>query len=457
MNALQSPAPKPRGARRCRGAASALQLLGVVVLAGLVVYGVGRMIFPEPRPLAQAPQAETRAPAAGATSSAPEKRSTGEVGAVRAGGPAQGIAPTLPNAPASEGQRLTSVAEPPRLSNGGPTAPQRPETLLGQLLDIKQTYASAPKENDLAIRRILRQLSALGPGAVPAMREFLASGEDLAFELVSADGRLLDSKSLRLAMLEVLSAVGGVDGTEVLIDELQSTGNPQEIQAIARLLDDQQPGEYRKLALDATYDALARISRGELGGADTAPLFHLLAEYGDAETIAQLEKSGASWPLYRAVALAEAPEGTGIPGLIRVWQQAGDSSLQQVATQLLAQSAARYPQAGQALVDGLGANKITPPDHLWPKIAQALTGNYELGLLKPDVGALPAELTLNPYRNMSVGGGQGNSATLFITDVQSLSPEERRARLAVVERLLNQNLGPAANRALEQARNTLKH
>ncbi len=438
MNPATPTPPRERSPLRYLGGPAAARWLGLGIVMAVLFYGAGRMLLLEPTPSPLPSPRESPEPAATAN-------------------PARVIAALgLPGESPDTRQPVPAREESQQRAALGSPPPLRSEELLDELMAIKQAYAHAPTENDLAIRRILRQLAALGLDALPAIQDFLATGEDLAFELVSADGRILDATSLRLAMLEMLSTLRAPEATDILVDELLGTGSPQEIQAIAGFLEKQYPGEYLKLAIDTTYDVLGRMARGEMEGGDAAPLFHLLAEYGDAEAIAQLEKSDGSWPLYRAVALAEAPDGTGVPGLIRVWQQGGDPSRQQITTQLLAQSAARYPEAAEALVEGLGSNKIPIPDHLWPKIGQALTGKYELGLIKPDVGPLPAEVTLNPYRNMVVGGGQGGSSTIYITDVKGMSAEERRARLAVVERILDQNLGPAANQAMEQARSTLE-
>lgn len=437
MNPATPSRPRDRSPLRYLGGPTAARWLVLGIVTAVILYGAGQMMPLEPTP-----------------SPLPSPRETPESAATAS--PARDIALDLPGESPGTRQPPPAMEETRQRAARSSPPPLGSEELLDQLMAIKQAYAHAPTENDLAIRRILRQLAALGLDALPAIRDFLATGEDLAFELVSADGRLVDATSLRLAMLEMLSTMEAPEATDILVDELLGTGSPQEIQAIAGFLDKQYPGEYRELALETTNAVLGRMAQGELEGVDAAPLFHLLAEFGDAEAIAQLEKSESPWPLYRAVALAEAPDGTGIPGLIRVWQQEGDPSRQQITTQLLAQSAARYPQAAEALAQGLGSNRIPLPDHLWPKIGQALTGKYDLGLIKPDVGPLPAEVTRNPYRNMVVGGGPGGSSTIYITDVKNMSPEERRARLAVVDRLLGQNLGPAANQALEQARTTLE-
>jgi hypothetical protein len=147
--------------------------------------------------------------------------------------PARDIALGLPGESPGTRQPLPAKEESQQRAALGSPPSLRSEQLLDELMAIRQDYAHAPTENDLAIRRILRQLAALGLDALPAIQDFLATGEDLAFELVSADGRLLDATSLRLAMLEMLSTLGAPEATDILVDELLGTGSPQEIQAIA--------------------------------------------------------------------------------------------------------------------------------------------------------------------------------------------------------------------------------
>ena len=456
MHRFTSPVRGDAPPMRCGGTARVWPLIAVAIGLAALLYGASRMLAPDPEP---APAVSVDdAVDAGAPASAFTSRKAGADATTR-------VRDRPP--PSTVGSVAPSLAnDAVGLHRSGQTAAGRPggsrfsawsvaDELMEQLTDIRLAYEAAPEESDEAIRDILNQLGAIGDEAIPAIRRFLSTGDDLDFALVSVDGRVVDARSLRLSMLEMLGSMDSPEAVGTLQEVLARTASPEEIQVAARMLETQYPGEYRDLALDRTRGALRQLWSGGAEDDDPAPLYQLLAELGDDDDIAELEQWIGGRPLYSTVALAQVPEGYGIPGLVSLAQEARDPSLQRLTTQLLAQSAGHYPEAADAMVSGLADGSITIPDQLWPKIGEALTGHYELQLLKPDVGELPAEVDRNPFRTIQVGGASGTS-TIYITDVEDMTPEERLARLSVVEQLLAQDLGPAATRALERARTSLQ-
>src|SRR5205814_3448939 len=74
---------------------------------------------------------------------------------------------------------------------------------------------------------------------------------------------------------------------------------------------------------------------------------------------------------YSAIALAELPDGGGIPALIEMAQGASSGKLN--ALEMLAQLSTQYPDARAALVEQARANKISP--NMWPYLTPLLAGD----------------------------------------------------------------------------------
>jgi hypothetical protein len=156
---------------------------------------------------------------------------------------------------------------------------------------------------------------------------------------------------------------------------LQATAAPYEIALIARQLEQQTPGQYRQEILSAVTETLGMAAKGELPGFDVGPLFQTLQSYGNEGTVATVEEMGSPWKYYSAITLAGLPEGAGVDALIRQAQGGAgvERSSRDFAFQMLAQVAAQYPAAVDALVEQAGNGQIPPS--AWRKIAEGLGGN----------------------------------------------------------------------------------
>jgi len=130
-------------------------------------------------------------------------------------------------------------------------------------------------------KRNLEQLIEQGRAAIPALEDFLERNEDLRFD--SAPGaNLLGEPTLRIAFLKVLFDIPAPDNVQLEERVLQTTKDPAEIALLARQLELQEPGDYRRLIIQTASGTLQMAKNGELPGRDASPLVKLLEGYGIA-------------------------------------------------------------------------------------------------------------------------------------------------------------------------------
>jgi hypothetical protein len=131
---------------------------------------------------------------------------------------------------------------------------------------------------------LLEQLTRLGPAALPAIRQFLASGQDMAFSPPGGKGprdvkSLTDAMvppSLRFALLDVVRQIGGEEAETILAETLGGTGRGIEVAYLTQVLEEMAPGKYKESALAAARSLLASGT-----GAERDYLFDVLRRFGD--------------------------------------------------------------------------------------------------------------------------------------------------------------------------------
>jgi hypothetical protein len=324
--------------------------------------------------------------------------------------------------PSSNGQS-TASAGPPAVGPSGSLSPQQ---------------AAEWKEG-------LRQL--IQRGDVPAIAAFLGQNVDCKFgsEGVAA----LGFASARAAMLDALRQIGGPDALAVMAQTLQSTASPQEIAILAQDLEGQAPGAYVADILSAARETLAMASNGQLDKAiDVGPLFDVLVKYGGAEAVADLQQAAGQWKYYSAIALAQLPDGAGIPALIQATvappQQGND--ITEAALQTLAQVAAQYPEAGAVLLQQARDNNIPSP--MWPYLAAGLIGDQFL--IDEDSANLANDLEV-----MTIHINSGNQNYYSVPTANNFTPGQITARLALIDNLMASVSDPGALQNLQQSRTSL--
>jgi hypothetical protein len=315
---------------------------------------------------------------------------------------------------------------------------------VGVLYRVDQPSAPQSPEQVAEWKQNLQQLIAQGPGAVAAIREFLQKNVDLDFGLDNG----LGYASARAAMFDALVQIGGPDGVNGTLQTLQSTADPREIALLAQNLERLAPGEHRQEAIAAARDALAMAASGKLEGADVAPLFEVLNKFGDTSVVTDLLEAAKQWNYYSAIALAQLPEGAGIPTLIEMAQ--GTSSGRLNALEMLAQVSTQYPEARAALVEEARANKISP--NMWPYLAPLLAG--DLYHYQDSAFASPAAAEGEQWNSAHVVFGNQNFYTAPAAEV--LTTEEISQRTALIDELQTVTSVPAARQALERSRKSLQ-
>jgi hypothetical protein len=293
----------------------------------------------------------------------------------------------------------------------------------------------------------LQQVIQQGAAAVPAIREFLERNQDLSFDGVK-DGNLAGYPSVRAGLLDALQQIGGPEALELSLQTMRTTADPLEIALLARNLEQQAPGQYRQEALNAARETLSQAAQDKLTGRDVAPLFQLLQTYGDANLLAELQKSLPRWNYYATMALAGLPEGQGIPALVREAQDPSTGTgARTVALQMLAQGAAHYPEAATALIEQARLNQI--PDSAWRQIGWVLGGDqYQFGSQFFDSTlATPSGAGVRTYHIEA-----GNQNFYTTPTLSSLSAEQVNQRRALIDQLLGVTSNPTAVQGLQRAR-----
>jgi hypothetical protein len=177
-------------------------------------------------------------------------------------------------------------------------APARPSP--AEIVTRLRTLKSAPGAGQMRVVRQaihgLEELIAAGPGALPAIREFLARNEDIDFEFAGTNqiknsrsgtvpNEFILPPSLRFGLFDAVKQIGGAEAEKVLAEVLGTTGRGVEVAWLARALQDLSPNKYRDVALAAARELLghplAANSTSLLDRNDRDHLFSVLTLYGD--------------------------------------------------------------------------------------------------------------------------------------------------------------------------------
>jgi hypothetical protein len=158
------------------------------------------------------------------------------------------------------------------------------------------------------------------------------------------------------------------------------------------------------------------------------------------------------------MALAGMPDGKGVPSLVA---RASNPDVpveqrSQMAFQMLAQAAAEYPEAGEALIDLARSGQI--PERAWRSLGSALEGMH-----------LTFPLAIFDETNVTGEGAAGGSAprlggfendTLDVRyDLRLVSPtwsqEQLDRQIDLIDQLIEATGSPDAKQVLSEARTSL--
>lgn len=357
--------------------------------------------------------------------------------------PAPKPVPAPPEATPPAAAAPAPVVRPAAPSGPEPTPESRRLVSLLANLDLK----SAPLTPQAAaeFRKNLLTLAQGGAASVPAIQEFLALNKDVSFDTVPGAAEQLGFSSLRMALLEGLEVIGGPEALALSVQTLQRTTDPREIALLAQSLERQAPEQYREMALAAARAALAQ-SPQQLNGRDVGPLFNLLTQFGGVNALADFQQAAdGQWKHYATIALANLPDGAGVPGLIQLVNDprnaANGGNL--AAIQALGQAAAENTEARDALLAQARLGKV--PSSSWINIAASLAGE------RFEIGNAPTGLQPN-VRTWHLNFGNQN----YFSQPQPLTGDQINERLAVMDQFISSNPGEAATKALQEARTRLQ-
>ena len=291
----------------------------------------------------------------------------------------------------------------------------------------------------------LMQLVQQGAAAIPAIREFLEQNKDIPYDYKQG-GNLLGAHSLRLALLQAIEAIGGPEAMQLAVDTLQTTTQPREIAQIARHLEGQAQGQYREAILSAARESMAMAAGGKLGQTDAGPLFNVMAQYGGAEAIGDFQKVTSPFRYYAALALAQLPDGAGIPALSEMLRQPNGPprATHNAALEALAQLAPTHAEAREIILRQARLKQI--PETLWPSIAESLTGaKFFIRNLAED-GLTPQS------GDKTYHIGQGPQDFFSRRDAASLTPEQKHQILQFLDQLLQTEVPALGLESLQKSK-----
>jgi len=324
---------------------------------------------------------------------------------------------------------------------GNPTAETR--ELVQNLVQLQATDGVLTQEQAAEWKENLHKLIMQGAVAVPAVREFLAKNMELDFGEGGSD--LFGYATARTAMIDALVKIGGPEAIATMAEALQTTADPREIALLAQGLEKLDPVQHRKEALDAARQTLAMAAEDQLADRDVAPLFEVFQNYGDASAAPDLKNAADRWNYYAVVALAQLPEGAGVPSLIEMVQSMSGPRLNTL--ELLAQVSSQYPEARAALLDLARADKILSSE--WAYLAPMLAGDqyhFQGSVLD---NSLPGGVA-----NAATAGHvlSGNQNFYTAPSAGGLTPERAEQQMALIDELGGLTTDPTAVRALQLAR-----
>jgi len=158
--------------------------------------------------------------------------------------------------------------------------PADPQELLNRLVVLKSVTGPRALRQAMGL---LGQLTDAGPAALPVIRDFLATGQDAAFDAGAKNPRdvkaLVESivpATLRFGLFDVVRQIGGDDAEKILAETLNRTGRGVEVAYLTQLLEGMAPGQYRDAALTSARKLLASAT-----GSDRDYLFAVLKQFGD--------------------------------------------------------------------------------------------------------------------------------------------------------------------------------
>ena len=302
------------------------------------------------------------------------------------------------------------------------------------------------------LNRDLQALTAMGNEAIPFIREYLNKFEDIP--LASTDREMpVPYPTMRLALLDVVKQIGGSEAIALELEILGQTTAPREIAFLGEALEEQQPGRHLDQVLNTSLEVLAMAAEKQLPSPELAPIFRLLGSYSDEAAISALEESIPHWERYSMMALAQTPEGNGVPSIVNQIQEGinrHDRNLEKFGWELLAQVAFSNPVARDYLVKAASSNVI--PDELWSGIAMHAAGNAQYQMVRPEQTDPLIRESYTSHRFHKDNGLQGDQLIFRWRPRPSSISDQLEGRREVLDALMQATSSAEAQLALKAVR-----
>lgn len=320
--------------------------------------------------------------------------------------------------------------------------------LVKALTEVSLAAGKLTPEQAVQWKKSLENLVAQGASAVPAIRDFLRAGGGVEFG--AAGFRSVGYGSAREAMADVLARIGGPEALGVTLEAIQGNRNPREVALLAQALEAQAPEQQREAALAAARGVLASARQGEMQGKDVGPVFEVLERYGGASVVADLEQSAGEWKYYSTIALAQLPDGAGVPSLVRMLTESKGTDVPSL--EALASISTRNAEARDALLTNAREGNIHP--NVWPYVAQALAGD-ELQVADSVFDRVLSRSDGKELKSTHINAG--NQTFYRSPTIDTLTLDQVQAQAALVEEFLGlAGSNPAATKALLQTKGILE-
>ncbi len=370
---------------------------------------------------------------------------------------------SLPMTPEAESNASTVEADPSPAATAG--AISDPEARTADSAEVQQLMArltaligSLKGKNDAirpevleAWKTGLRDLAAMGSVGIPAILQFMSDGTDVLFSReLRAD---LGQWSARTGMIQALRQIGGPEAIAAMSQILEKPQTYQELALLAQGLEEANPGQHRDqaIAVARAQLAAAMATPASSGSPDIAPLFEVLGAYGNTDSAQDIEAATRHWKYYAMSALAQLPEGAGVPSLIRLAEPNSPGGNRLQALQVLTELAPSNEAARDFLIAQAGSGGI-PADY-WSYLKQPLAGNQYF----------VADAVLTQYPPVSnwadlqtIHINSGNQTLYSIPSSASQTPEGIQRQLALIDQLSGFAQGAAAQTSLKQSRQVLE-
>ncbi|MDB5159656.1 MAG: hypothetical protein JWR50_4363 [Mucilaginibacter sp.] len=321
----------------------------------------------------------------------------------------------------------------------------RATQLYQDLFTISANSTTLSQSQTEAVYRHARELADTGSLGLRAIGSLLQSTNSVRLTTTPGSTGL---PTLRTLLIDSLGQMLGVEVVTLQRSLLKSTSDPLEIAMLGRNIDRQAPGEFGEELVMAASRQIDHFSSNPTA-ADVSSLFKILEKQITPETVTKVTPRMDQWQYYSAMALGYAPEGSGFSALVSKALAGGGSVGEKAfAWQMVGQTAMRSSVSSQSFMDTVGKGAV--PDAAWPKIAEGIAGEqFSFAAPVTDPSPYAQKPGLKTYH---IEDGNQNYYSL---PAGTLSIDEIRGRLQMINQLLATGGSPAEIQALEAARNSL--